>query len=90
MNTFGGSTPQEKAMSKLIHDTNQASSEMKFTTDKLTEWLTDYHKALPIELREKFSSAPYVRIEYLKKWHKEMISAIDTYIEKFKNDFPES
>jgi hypothetical protein len=88
MKTFGGESEQEKATSRLIHDSNHALSEIKFTTEKMGEWLSKFMKDEKAKNPDfKISSEPFVRIEYLKKWHKEMTCTLDVFIEKFKNDF---
>lgn len=84
MNLFG-KEPQEQAMQSLIHDTNSALSGLEFHISNMSKWLKEF-KHVNGDLIN-IGSAPYVYLEYLKSQRKELENAIDSYYNKFKNDF---
>ncbi len=87
MNLFG-KEPQEQAMQKLIHDTNQELQNLRFRIKQLSEWLKENTKKEQ-EAGLKTSSDPYILIEYLKSTEKKICDVIDAYYTKFKKDFKE-
>ncbi len=87
MKAFGGTTEQEKAMSLLIHDTNQALSELNYHLGELKKSIVEHHRGLPEDLKKSFSSVPYVHMAYLDGKGIAMRKALDEYIKKFQNDF---
>lgn len=86
MKTFGGDSEQEKAMSKLLHDTANDLQDMNWRITKLAEWLAENSKVLRTH-DEKVSSAPYVHIEYMKTRSNSIRKALDEYTIKFQNDW---
>lgn len=87
MNLYG-SKPQELAMQRLIHDTNNLLDRMRFQIKRQDEWLKANAKTITAAIG-KNDSTMWVTTEYLRSTEKELERAIDNYYEKFKADFPD-
>ena len=84
MNLFG-KEPQEQAMQKLMHDLNNATTDVNFHHSRISDWLSKNVKQCN---ENGISLSPiYVALEYLKSRNRDIQNAQDAYYEKFKNDF---
>lgn len=87
MNLYG-KLPQERAMQKLIHDTNSAFSTYNNKFKKMDQWLFENAKSLKESGLDIVSF--YTHIEYLKSAKLQLQTSIDDYYKKFSAGFPDN
>lgn len=73
--------PQSKAMQSLIHDTRNCGDAIRFHIQKLQNRLKELAVA---------DTKMFVHLEYVRSNTSEIEKAIDTYYERFGNDFSDS
>lgn len=80
-----GSSPQEQAMQRLVHDTNSELDRFRFYIKKMDEFLKENGKK--ITEAGITNSTPWVCNEYFRSVHEEFKKSIDLYYQGFAADF---
>jgi len=72
------STPDEKDLLSLMHDTMNYTDHVRWQIEQLDEWLKT-NKAVITGGEIKDKTAPFIIAEYMRSRRKELIGIIDTY-----------
>lgn len=84
-----GKLPQEQAMQRLIHDTNQELANLRFCVKGIAEWLAEHNRIIREKGEVTIDSKPYVHLEYMKSANEKLTKIVDEYYLRFKSDFTE-